>query len=141
MRKSYAVTLILAVAFVAMAEPAFAQATNPYNVSWSSLSPNGDWSATVLQSLFPIPGFTQGVSTGNESTVIGQLVGQFTGFVAAIACAFVSYNIIMNIHRAAESSQVLGSGQTWMAAVRIGFAAIMMFPLGGGFCAGQERCV
>jgi conjugal transfer/type IV secretion protein DotA/TraY len=138
MRKSYAATLILAVAFVAMAEPAFAQATNPYNVSWSSLSPNGDWSATVLQSLFPIPGFTQGVSTGNESTVIGQLVGQFTGFVAAIACAFVSYNIIMNIHRAAESSQVLGSGQTWMAAVRIGFAAIMMFPLGGGFCAGQE---
>ncbi|GLR66568.1 membrane protein [Acidocella aquatica] len=138
MRKPNAVSLILAVGFVAIAGPAFAQATNPYNVSWSSLNPQGDWSATVLQSLFPIPGFTQGVSTGNEATVIGQLVGQFTGFVAAIACAFVSYNIIMNIHRAAESSQVLGSGQTWMAAVRIGFAAIMMFPLGGGFCAGQE---
>jgi conjugal transfer/type IV secretion protein DotA/TraY len=138
MRRSYVLSLILAVAFVAIAGPAFAQATNPYNVSWSSLNPQGDWSAIILQSLFPIPGFTQGVSTGNEATVIGTLVGQFTGFVAAIACAFVSYNIIMNIHRAAESSQVLGSGQTWMAAVRIGFAAIMMFPLGGGFCAGQE---
>lgn len=138
MCKSHAVSLILAAAFVGLAGPAFAQATNPYNVSWSSLNPNGDWSATVLQSLFPIPGFTQGVATGNEATVIGQLVGQFTGFVAAIACAFVSYNVIMNIHRAAESSQVLGSGQTWMAVVRIGFAGIMMFPLGGGFCAGQE---
>lgn len=138
MRRSHVLSLILAAGFVAIAGPALAQVTNPYNVSWSSLNPQGDWSATILNSLFPIPGNTQGVSTGNEATVIGQLVGQFTGFVAAIACAFVSYNVIMNIHRAAESSQVLGSGQTWMAAVRIGFAGIMMFPLGGGFCAGQE---
>jgi conjugal transfer/type IV secretion protein DotA/TraY len=138
MRKSDVFLVVLATGLVAIAGPAFAQATNPYNVSWASLNPQGDWSATVLQSLFPIPGNTQGVSTGNEATVIGHLVGEFTGFVAAIACAFVSYNLIMNIHRAAESSQVLGSGQTWMAAVRIGFAGIMMFPLGGGFCAGQE---
>jgi len=130
--------MLLALTFVAIAGPAFAQATNPYNVSWASLNPQGDWSATILNSLFPIPGNPQGVSTGSEATVIGTLVGQFTGFVAAIACAFVSYSLIMNIHRAAESSQVLGSGQTWMAAVRIGFAGIMMFPLGGGFCAGQE---
>ena len=138
MRRSHLVSLVLMLAFVVIAGPAFAQATNPYNVSWSSLNPQGDWSATILSSLFPIPGNAQGVSTGNEATVIGKLVGQFTGFVAAIACAFVSYSLIMNIHRAAESSQVLGSGQTWMAAVRIGFAGIMMFPLGGGFCAGQE---
>ena len=138
MCKSHVLSFILVAALVAIAGPAFAQQTNPYNVSWSSLNPNGDWSAMVLQSLFPIPGSTQNVSTGSEATVIGQLVGQFTGFVAAIACAFVSYNLIMNIHRAAESSQVLGSGQTWMAAVRIGFAGIMMFPLGGGFCAGQQ---
>ena len=138
MRRSHLVSLILTLAFVVLAGPAFAQATSPYNVSWASLNPQGDWSATILNSLFPIPGNAQGVSTGNEATVIGKLVGQFTGFVAAIACAFVSYNLIMNIHRAAESSQVLGSGQTWMAAVRIGFAGIMMFPLGGGFCAGQE---
>jgi conjugal transfer/type IV secretion protein DotA/TraY len=139
MRRSHVVLLLLAAGLVALAGPAFAQATNPYNVSWASLTPNAnDWSAQVLWSLFPIPGNTPGTSTGNEATVIGQLVGQFTGFVAAIACAFVSYSVIMNIHRAAESSQVLGSGQTWMAVVRIGFAGIMMFPLGGGFCAGQE---
>jgi conjugal transfer/type IV secretion protein DotA/TraY len=138
MRKSHVFTLLLAAGLVAIAGPAFAQTTNNFNVSWASLNPGNDWSAQVLRSLFPIPGNTAGTSTGNEATVIGQLVGQFTGFVAAIACAFVSYTLIMNIHRAAESSQILGSGQTWMAVVRIGFAAVMMFPLGGGFCAGQQ---
>ena len=43
----------------------------------------------------------------------------------------------MNIHRAAESSRILGSGNTWMFVVRVGFAGIMMFPLGNGFSAGQ----
>ena len=132
------ISLIIAAGLVAIAGPALAQTQNNYNVSWASLNPNGDWSATILQSIFPVPGFTQGTSTGTEATVIAQLVGQFTGFITAIACAFVSYITIMNIHRAAESSQILGSGQTWMAVVRIGFAAIMMFPLGGGFCAAQE---
>lgn len=91
-----------------------------------------------MQSLFPIGGATGATSTGNEATVIGQIVGQFTGFIAAIACAFVCYNTIMTIHRAAESSQILGSGQSWIFVARVGFAAIMMFPLGGGFSAGQQ---
>jgi conjugal transfer/type IV secretion protein DotA/TraY len=127
-------------AVVAIAGPAYAQAgsTNPYDVSWAALNPGSDWSATVLNSLFPIPGNAAGQSTGNEATVIGQIVGQFTGFVAAIACAFVCYNVIINIHRAAESSQILGSGQSWMFVVRTGFAGIMMFPLGGNFSAGQQ---
>jgi conjugal transfer/type IV secretion protein DotA/TraY len=43
----------------------------------------------------------------------------------------------MHIHRAAESSRILGQGQSWMFVVRVGFAGIMMFPLGGGFSAGQ----
>ncbi|MEO8715012.1 MAG: DotA/TraY family protein [Acetobacteraceae bacterium] len=127
-----------AAAFVAVAAPALAQ-SSPYNVSWASLTPPAtDFSVTVLHSLFPIPGNPAGQATGNEATAIGQIVGQFTGFVAAIACAFVIYNVIMNIHRAAESSQILGSGQSWMFVVRTGFAAIMMFPLGSGFSAGQQ---
>jgi conjugal transfer/type IV secretion protein DotA/TraY len=44
----------------------------------------------------------------------------------------------MNIHRAAESSQILGSGQSWMFVLRTGFAGIMMFPLAGNFSAGQQ---
>ena len=93
--------LIIAAGLVAIAGPALAQTQNNYNVSWASLNPNGDWSATILQSIFPVPGFTQGTSTGTEATVIAQLLGQFTGFITAIACAFVSYITIMNIHRAA----------------------------------------
>ena len=130
--------VIVVVAAVALATPALAQATNPYDVSWAALDPGNDWAAQVLRSLFPIPGGTAGTSTGSEATVIQQIVGQFTGFVAAIACAFVIYNTVMSIHRAAETSRILGSGQTWMFVVRVGFAGIMMFPLGGGFSAGQE---
>ena len=129
--------ILLTVALVALAGPAFAQGVNPYDVSWAALDPGNDWAAQVLRSIFPIPGGVAGTSTGNEANVIQLLVGQFTGFVAAIACAFVAYNVIMNIHRAAETSRVLGTGQTWMFVVRVGFAGIMMFPLGGGFSAGQ----
>jgi hypothetical protein len=130
--------LLLTLIIVAIAGPAFAQATNPNDVSWAALDPGNDWAAQVLRSLFPIPGGTPGTATGNEATVIGQIVGQFTGFIAAIACAFVCYSTVMSIHRAAESSQILGNGQTWMFVVRTGFAGIMMFPLGGGFSAGQQ---
>jgi len=123
--------------FVAVAGPAFAQATNPYNVSWSALDPGNDWAAQVLRSVFPIAGGTAGSSTGNEATVIGEIAGQVTGFVAAIAAAFVAYITIINIHRAAETSRILGTGQSWMFVVRVAFAGIMMFPLNGGFSAGQ----
>ena len=130
--------LLFTVALVAIAaHPAMAQGVNPYDVSWAALDPGQDWSAQVLRSIFPIPGSKPGMPTGNEATVIQQIVGQFTGFIGAIACAFVAYNVIMNIHRAAETSRILGNGQTWMFVVRVGFAAVLMFPLGGGFSAGQ----
>ena len=135
MRSPWLVLLSLSV--LAIAGPAFAQATNPYDVSWSALDPGNDWAAQVLRSIFPIPGGMPGTSTGNEATVIGQIVGQLTGFVAAIAAAFVAYTTIINIHRAAETARILGNGQSWMFVVRVGFAGIMMFPLGGGFSAGQ----
>ena len=127
---------LLSLAALAIAGPAFAQQPN-YDVSWAALNPGNDWAAQVVQSLFPMYGAGAAPATGNEASVIGQIVGQFTGFVAAIAAAFVCYNTIMNIHRAAESSRILGSGNTWMFVVRVGFAGIMMFPLGNGFSAGQ----
>ena len=143
MRHPWTVPLALLIAAAALAEPALAQAPaagiNPYNVSWAALSPGNDWAAQVIQSLFPVTGSvaSPGTSPGHETTVIAQVVGQFTGFVGAIACAFVAYTTIMHIHRAAESSRILGQGQSWMFVVRVGFAGIMMFPLGGGFSAGQ----
>ena len=142
MRNPWLVPLLIVFAALVLVEPALAQAPpagNNYNVSWAALNPGNDWAAQVIQSLFPIGGTTAspGTSPGSETTVIQFLVGQFTGFVGAIACAFVAYTTIMNIHRAAETSRILGQGQTWMFVVRVGFAGIMMFPLGGGFSAGQ----
>lgn len=139
MRKSWVLFIVAVIAVAALVEPAFAQATNPYDVSWAALNPGNDWAAQVIQSLFPVTGTTAspGTSPGQETTVIQQIVGQLTGFIGAIACAFVAYTTIMNIHRAAESARVLGQGQSWMFVVRVGFAGIMMFPLGGGFSAGQ----
>jgi hypothetical protein len=136
MRTNWVIVFLLTLALVALAAPALAQ-VDSYNVSWAALNPGNDWAAQVIRSIFPIPGGTPGTSTGNEATVIQQVVGQFTGFVAAIACAFVVYTVIINIHRAAETSQILGNNQSWMFVVRVGFAGIMMFPLGGGFSAGQ----
>jgi conjugal transfer/type IV secretion protein DotA/TraY len=139
MRNSWLFFSVASLAVAALAEPAFAQAANPYDVSWSALTPGNDWAAQVIQSLFPVTGTTAspGTSPGQETTVIQSIIGQFTGFVGAIACAFIAYTTIMHIHRAAESARVLGQGQSWMFVVRVGFAGIMMFPLGGGFSAGQ----
>ena len=126
--------------FLAVAGPATAQTTtttNSYDVSWNALDPGNDWAAQVLRSIFPIPGGTAGTSTGNEATAIGQIVGQLTGFVGAIAAAFVAYTTVINIHRAAETSRILANGQSWMFVARLGFAGIMMLPLNGGFSAGQ----
>ena len=106
-----AAATLAAATLATVATPALAQ-SNPFNVSWAALTPPAtDFSVTVLHSLFPIPGNAAGQGTGNEATAIGQIVGQFTGFVAAIACAFVIYNTVMQIHRAAESSQILGPTQ------------------------------
>ena len=139
MRRLSPALLALATATL-VASPALAQTTGNggFTVNWAALNPGNDWAAQVVQSLFPIATNTSSApSSGSEATVIGQIVGQFTGFVAAIACAFVCYNVLMNIHRAAESSRILGSGQSWMFVPRVGFAAILMFPLGNGFSAGQ----
>ena len=125
-------------ALIVASEPALAQqAANPADVSWAALDPGNDWAAQVVRSIFPIPGIAAAPSTGAATTIIPQIVGQFTGFVAAIACAFVVYTLLMHIHRAAESSRLLGPNQSSMYVVRVGFAAIMMFPLGGGFSVGQ----
>lgn len=135
-----ALLLGLAAAAAALAtDPALAQAppAPATGLSWASLDPGTDTAAQLIRSIFPVPGFAAAPSPGQATTVVTQVVGQFTGMVAAIAAAFVCYQTIMNIHRAAESSRILGSGQSWIFVVRVGFAAVMMFPLGGGFSAGQ----
>jgi conjugal transfer/type IV secretion protein DotA/TraY len=126
---------------VAFAAPALA--ASPFDVSWSALDPGDDWAAQMINAVFPING-TQcsgNNCTGNAATVVGQIVGQLTGFVLAIAMFFICYQTLVNIHRVSESSQILTSSMTWLGVVRIGFAAIMMFPLQSGFSEGQALVV
>ncbi|WP_159014647.1 DotA/TraY family protein [Acidisoma sp. S159] len=141
MRRLWPAVLVVLLTVVAI--PAFAQTTatnSGFNLSWSALNPGNDWAATVIQNVFPISG-TKGVSP-TQTTVIGQMIGQLTGFVAAIAMAFLCYSTIMQIHRGAETSRLLGNNMTGMFIVRLGFAAIMMFPVPTlGFSVGQAAVV
>ncbi|MBF0871795.1 DotA/TraY family protein [Gluconobacter japonicus] len=111
-----------------------------YGVTWNMLDPGDDWAATMIKSVFPVFG-SSSTSTGTEATVIGTMLGDLSGFVMALAMAFVSYVMMMNMHRSAETSKVLGSNQTSMSIVRMAFGAIMMLPVAGGFSAGQAAFV
>ncbi|MBB4200208.1 hypothetical protein CCR94_02260 [Rhodoblastus sphagnicola] len=111
--------------------------TNSFDVSWSALDPGDDWAWKTIQSVFPING-TPPTSTGAAANVVGLIVGQLTGFVMALAMAFLCYITIMHIHRVSETSTLLTNGVTSLAVVRIGFAAIMMLPMNSGFSVGQS---
>jgi conjugal transfer/type IV secretion protein DotA/TraY len=132
--------LLVHLAFL-LAVPAGAQEPPAgFNISWAALDPGDDWTAKVIKSIFPINGAPP-TDTGAAANVVGQIIGQLTGFVAAIAMAFVSYTTILNIHRIAETSQILTNAMSSIALVRLGFAAIMMFPLPNGFSTGQAAVV
>ncbi|MEA2756097.1 MAG: hypothetical protein QOJ54_2386, partial [Aliidongia sp.] len=144
MRRSIVLIAVLLVMLSAViADLSIAQTVTPSapsDLSWSALDPGNDWSAQAIQSVFPVNGPATN-STGNEATVIGTIVGQVTGFVSAIAMFFVCYTTIVNIHRVAETSNLLSRGMSSLFLVRIGFAAIMMFPLNSGFSTGQAVVV
>jgi len=124
-----------------LAAPAIAQQPPAdYNITWTALDPGDDWTAKVIKSIFPIGGAAP-MDTGAAANVVGQIIGQLTGFVAAIAMAFVCYTTILNIHRVAETSQILTNAMSSIALVRLGFAAVMMFPLPSGFSTGQAAVV
>lgn len=135
--------LLLSLALVLLAVPAMAQTTpsSGMNMSWSALDPGDDWAAQVLKSLFPVIGTSTGPSIGGATSVIGLIISQLTGFVAAIAMTWLCYSTIMQIHRGAETARLLSSNMTSMFMVRLGFAAIMMYPLSSGFSAGQAAVV
>lgn len=126
-----------------MAGPALAQAAGGtgVDVSWSALDPGDDWAATIIRAVFPVYGPSGSEGTGNAATVIGEIVRYLTGFVMAITCFFVAYTMIMQMVRGAETAKIFGSGMTSLVPVRIGVAAIFMFPLASGFSTGQAAVV
>ena len=137
MRRFWSPLLVLALVSAAGA----AHADNAYQTTWSALSPGDDWAAQVVRSIFPVTNDPALPGIGAESTVIGRMVGQLTGYVMAIAAAFMAYATIVQIHRAAETGRVLSNSTSSWAPVRLVFALAMMFPLASGFSAGQGAVV
>ena len=131
--------LLIAVglALMCLAGTAHAATGNAYQTTWSALDPADDWAAQVLRSIFPTGSGTVLPGIGSENTVIGKMVGQLSGYILALAAAFMAYSTIIQIHRAAESGRVLSSTTSSWAPVRLIFALVMMFPLASGFSTGQ----
>lgn len=122
-----------------MASPAMAQA-NPAGVTWSALSPGDDWTAQLIQSIFPVPGMagtTGGGGIGPEGTVIGVMLGQLTGAIMVFMIAYLCYGLIQQSVAAAETSRVLGNRTNAWLPVRLAFAGLMAFPVLGGFSTGH----
>ncbi|RYF07938.1 MAG: hypothetical protein EOO40_08120, partial [Deltaproteobacteria bacterium] len=139
MRRFWPLTLSLFLVLLAVPAMADTTVSSGMNINWSALDPGDDWAAQVIKSIFPISAGS--TSIGAASSVIGLLVSQMTGFVAAIAMTWLCYATIMQIHRGAETSRLLSSNMTSMFVVRLGFAAVMMYPLSSGFSAGQSAVV
>jgi conjugal transfer/type IV secretion protein DotA/TraY len=145
-RSSIPLALLLAtvVTFLLVAS-AHAQATNPGNpqaLTWQQLQPGNDWSAQILNEIFPIGNAganTQGIAA--EQSVIGTIIGYLNGFVMLLAMAFVAYSSIVEIHRTAETGRILSQHFSSWAPVRLAFAAILMIPVSGGFSLGQAAVV
>lgn len=111
---------------------------NPGAVTWAQLTPTNDWSAQIINNLFPIGNAATGTQgLAGEQSAVGVMIGYLNGFVMLIAMAFVAYSTIIEVHRGAETGRVLTEKTSSWAPVRMGFAAIMMIPLSGGFTVGQ----
>lgn len=141
MRCSWPGLLILVLVCAAL--PAHAQnaPTSAFTPNWSALSPGDDWSATIIKNLFPLNAGDGSSAISSENTVFGQMLGEFTGFIMALAAAWVSYATIIQIHRAAETGRILSNTTSSWAPVRLFLAIIMMFPLATGFSAGQGAVI
>ena len=132
------ILLLICAAFPVHAENA---PSNAFTTNWSALDPGNDWSATIIKNIFPTAAGNGSSSIQSENTVVGQILGQFTGFIMALAAAWVSYATIIQIHRAAETGRVLSNTTSSWAPVRLFLAIIMMFPLSTGFSAGQGAVI
>ncbi|MBO1360180.1 DotA/TraY family protein [Acetobacter sacchari] len=114
--------------------------SDSHTVTWDLLDPGDDWTATVIRSVFPV--FSSGdTSIGAESTVIGTMLAWLSAFAGAIAAMWVTYLWFNTNFRGAEKSQLLGDNQSQMSIVKIGLAALMMFPTASGFNGAQAVVV
>ena len=115
-------------------------ASGSHTVTWDLLDPGSDWAAVVVRSIFPV--FSSGDSSiGSENTVIGTMLAWLSAFAGVIAAGWVTYLWFTTNFRGAETAKLLGDNQSQMSIVKIGLAALMMFPTVSGFGGGQAVVV
>lgn len=116
------------------------EASSSHTVTWDLLDPGDDWTAVVVRSIFPV--FSSGDSSiGSENTVIGTMLAWLSAFAGVIASGWVTYLWFNTNFRGAETAKLLGDNQSQMSIVKIGLAALMMFPTISGFNGGQAVVV
>lgn len=116
------------------------EASSSHTVTWDLLDPEDDWTAVVVRSIFPV--FSSGDSSiGSENTVIGTMLAWLSAFAGVIASGWVTYLWFNTNFRGAETAKLLGDNQSQMSIVKIGLAALMMFPTISGFNGGQAVVV
>lgn len=118
---------------------AWAQSPDFLGLQWSQLDPADDWTAQLLRGVFPaLDGGGDAGEVQNQRTVLGLLVGLFSGFVCLIAVVWVVYATILEIVRAGDTGRLIDERTSFVAPVRMAFAAVMMLPVpGSGTSVGQ----
>jgi len=116
------------------AKQAFAD-TSASSVSWSNLSAGDDWSARVLDSMFPMSSAAQ--------TATGTMLQYISAYAMLIAAFWISYASILQVHRTAETGKILSASFSGWVPIRIITALALMVPItgNGGFSVGQAIIV
>lgn len=129
----------LALAGLLLALPSVASA-GPFDLTWSMFDPGDDVMAQALRDLFLTNSSAEGI--GNQRTIIGMMMGLLTGVIVVLAMTTLVYQTIVAVFAAGEKGMVLDERTSWFAVLRIGFAAIMMYPHPGvGFSIGSQLVV
>lgn len=94
--------------------------------------------AQMVRSIFPITSAdVSAAGTGHEATVIGSQMGMFGGVATTILGIMVVYFAIVHVVAVAESGALTTRQVSRWVPARILMAALMVFPLVGGFSTGQ----
>lgn len=108
-------------------------ATNATSVTWSNLSPGDDWTASVLDTLFPM--------SSSADTVTGLVLATVCSYVALLAATWLSYASMLQLHRTAESGKILSASFSGWVPLRVVVACMMMLPVVNSFSVGQAFVV
>ncbi|WP_336764103.1 DotA/TraY family protein [Asaia sp. VD9] len=122
-------TIIFLAGVASCPDLAFGQSSTG-EINWASLDPGSDWSATVLDGLFP--------SSGTTGTVIGSLLGYLSALITSLAALYLFYASIMQVHRTAESGKLRSAHYSAWAPVRIPWAFMLLLPVDNGYSLGQD---